>query len=118
MITVSSRLAGGLVLVVPKMGVMAESGADHSPLSAISAKLWLLPAEKAAHEALSGPAEQARRRPPRARAERACAPPAVVLMRHVLVTAAAQHGTARPYPHGASFRRCRHLEVSITAEAA
>jgi len=41
-----------------------------------------------------------------------------MLVRRAVVAAPAQHGTVRPYPHGTSFRRCRHHEVSVTAEAA
>jgi len=41
-----------------------------------------------------------------------------VLVRQALVAAPAQHRTARSDLHGPSFRRCRHHEVSVTADAA
>ena len=114
MITVSSRLAGGIGPNCTKDGLDGLVGADHPPLSVISAKLWPLPAEKAVQKAWGAPAEQARRGPPRARAERAFAPLAVMLVRQAIVATPALHGTVRPYAHGTSLRRCRHHEVSVT----
>ena len=118
MITVCSQLARGIGPYHTQDGCDGRIRADHTLQSAVPAKLWLLPAEKAVQEAWGGPAQQARWGPPRALTERAFAPPAVVLVRKALVAAPAQHGTARPYLHGTSFRRYRHREVSVTADAA
>src|SRR5579863_4613676 len=100
------------------MGVDGRVQPDHSLLSVISAKLLLLPAEKAVQEARSGPAQQARTGPSQAPAQRAFGAPPVVLVRQAVVAAPAQHGTARPYLHGTSFHRCRHHDLSANADPA
>src|SRR5689334_11756061 len=72
----------------------------HPLRSVISAKLWLLPAEKAAHEPRRRPPPQAMRGPPQAPAQSAFGAAPVVLMRLTLVAAPAQHGAASPDLHG------------------
>jgi len=41
-----------------------------------------------------------------------------VLVRQALVAAPAQHGTARPDPHGTSSWPCRQHEISVSTDAA
>jgi len=91
----------------------------HLLLSAVSAKLWLPPAEMAAEESRGGPAQHARRGPSRAPAQRAFTAAAVMLVRQPLMAApAAQRGAVRPNVHGTPFQRCRRHGPSATGDPA
>ncbi len=94
----------------PPDGRDGRLGPRHSLLSVLSARLWLQPAEKTAQEP--------RRGPPWAPAQRAFGATPVVLVRQPFVTAPAQHGAAGPNLHGTPIRRCRHHDLSATGDSA